>query len=98
MRELLTEGGLVKTPLVAVSGWFTRKCIMLSDWMTWDHFKMYAERFILIATAVTVGIHLLNALIKQYWCKARLSGKKGDCKLCKLYGRSLCPKGIKDED
>lgn len=100
MRTLLMEGGLIKTPSIAASGWFSHKIVEAHTYINWDTFQVFAGRFILVATAITVGIHAANAIVKQCLCKARFDKGTGVCKKCIFWKhcRFMCPRGIKEDD
>lgn len=86
LREIVCEGGPIKTPLVAMAGWFT-----------WDIAKGILEAGVLVGTAVIVAIHVLNALLRQ-WCPSRRKRSEEPCKFCKLSNSIFCPIRTKDTE
>lgn len=80
------EGGPVKTPVLAAAGWFT-----------WASVKGVLEAVVLVGTAVTVCIHVFNAIMRQ-WCPHRRQRDKNVCLACKLAGTVFCPIKTRDED
>lgn len=90
MRERIvaffTTSGPVKTPTIAVAGWFT-----------WAKLKGLLETTVLLGTTIIVLIHVFNAVTRQ-WCPRRRTGIKDKCRTCKLHKTVFCPIKTRDYD
>ena len=76
LRSAIFDGGLVKTPMMALAGFGIWSCL-----------KGILEGTVLVATATLVLIHLVNAVIRQ-WCPLRR--EVSDCASCPLAHSIFC--------
>lgn len=93
-KALTTEAGPVKTPVVAAVGWVSSRAV--NALALWPYIKSIVEAIILLSTVVIVGLHVLNAVIRQ-WCPVRRKAKD-TCVGCPFYKKTMCWRGTNEND